>query len=194
MREDLEEAVDVDAMIVVHTNYMKVTIEQALLGNKLRLIYKTVLNILDLGIKLEDARAANEAASVQAMEQQNEMMDLSIASLGLSALTPGKKKVNVSPHRRRKPDSDSSDDDDEEVEVDVDASMISMADNTISDLSYVDNLRSTKREFDRLVRFVAGGLRGVARASDREGAGKWDILAEMLEGGIGEELGNGRGF
>jgi gamma-tubulin complex component 5 len=34
------------------------------------------------------------------------------------------------------------------------------------------------------VRFVAGGLRGVARASREEAAAKWDLLAEMLEVGI----------
>ncbi len=41
-------------------------------------------------------------------------------------------------------------------------------------------------EFERLLRFVAGGMRGVARVSREEAAGKWDLLAEMLEVGIKE--------
>ena len=44
-------------------------------------------------------------------------------------------------------------------------------------------------DFERHLRFVAGGLRGVARAGRDEAAGKWDLLAEMLEVGIREGVG-----
>ena len=41
-----------------------------------------------------------------------------------------------------------------------------------------------KMDFDRWVRFVASGLRGVARAGGGEEARSWDILGEMLENGL----------
>ena len=47
-------------------------------------------------------------------------------------------------------------------------------------------LREIGGEFERLLRFVAGGMRGVARVSREEAAVKWDLLAEMLEVGIKE--------
>ena len=42
-----------------------------------------------------------------------------------------------------------------------------------------------KVEFDRLARFVASGLKGVARAGSGEEARSWDTLGEMLDSGLG---------
>ncbi|KAL8327626.1 hypothetical protein RB597_003786 [Gaeumannomyces tritici] len=50
--------------------------------------------------------------------------------------------------------------------------------------SYVVTLRRISADFDRHLRFIIGGLRGVSRASSDAAAGKWDILAEMLETGV----------
>ena len=52
--------------------------------------------------------------------------------------------------------------------------------------SHAAVLREIGGEFERLLRFVAGGMRGVARVSREEAAGRWDLLAEMLEVGIKE--------
>ena len=49
---------------------------------------------------------------------------------------------------------------------------------------YAVAMRDMHADFERHLRFVAGGLRGIARASRDEAAGKWDLLAEMLEFGI----------
>ncbi|OAA61128.1 gamma-tubulin complex component [Niveomyces insectorum RCEF 264] len=49
---------------------------------------------------------------------------------------------------------------------------------------YGDVLQSISIECSNCLRFVTGGLRGVARASnDTTAAAKWDMLAEMLEDG-----------
>ncbi|KAL2266425.1 hypothetical protein VTJ83DRAFT_5777 [Remersonia thermophila] len=53
-----------------------------------------------------------------------------------------------------------------------------------SDKSPTAVLREVHAEFERLLKVVAAGLRGVARASKEEAAAKWDLLAEMLEAGI----------
>ena len=188
MREVLKNAEDVDAMIHVHTNFLKTTIDQSLLGSKLELIHKTILKILDLGIRLEDAQAANAMATKEAIEQQEEMMDLSMASLGLH--TPkqdGKhsKSVNNCERIQRTTRDDDSSSDEDEKEVDVDLSILSSVHDGHVDISYVENLRKMKSDFDRLVRFVASGLKGVARAGGGEEARSWDTLGEMLESGLG---------
>jgi gamma-tubulin complex component 5 len=187
MRAGLKAAEDVDSMIEVHSAYIKTAINQALLGSKLELIHKTILKILDLGIKLEDAQAANAVASKEAMEQQQELMNLSMASLGLH--TPKRNgKHSQSTAKRIKEsirDADSSSDDDDDKNIDVDLSILSGLDDDKEDLVFIEKLRKMKRDFDRLVRFVAGGLKGVARAGGGEEARSWDTLGEMLESGLG---------
>ncbi|CAK7235373.1 hypothetical protein SBRCBS47491_009271 [Sporothrix bragantina] len=49
------------------------------------------------------------------------------------------------------------------------------------EMSYEDTLRAIRGDLDSTLRFLAGGLRGVARASrNATAAAKWDMLAEML--------------
>jgi gamma-tubulin complex component 5 len=185
MRADLKGSEDVDTMIEVHSAYIKTTTDQALLGSKLELIHKTTLKILDLGIKLEDAQAANAAATKEAFEKQQEMMDLSMASLGLH--TPqrkGRSSISRSMARKAKEEVESSSDD-EEQDIDVDLSILSSTyDDEKGDLLYVEKLRNMKTDFDRWVRFVASGLKGVARAGGGQEARSWDTLGEMLENGL----------
>lgn len=185
MREQLKDAEDVDTMIEVHATYVKSIIDQALLGSKLELIQKTVLKILDLAIKLEDTQAANAASNKEAMDQQQEMMDMSMASLGLH--TPQKRPNKLSRSVSKAKDDSSSDEDDQK-EIDVDLSILSSTYDNGEGETYVVKLRKMKADFDRLGKFVASGLRGVARAGGGKEARSWDILGEMLESGF--ESGN----
>lgn len=178
MLEALKTAIDVDTMIKVHSSFIKSMVDLVLLGNKLELIHKTVLQILDLAIKLEDAQATNAVANKEAMEQRQEMMEHSMGGLGLQTPRKGRQSMN-----QRARDRDESSDDDEK-EVDVDLSILS-ADEGPGEVLYVEKLRTMKADFDRLVRFVASGLRGVARASGGDEARGWDTLGEMLESGLG---------
>jgi gamma-tubulin complex component 5 len=184
MRADLKATEDIDTMINVHSSYIKTITDQALLGSKLELIHKTILKILDLGIKLEDAQAANAAASNEALEKQQEMMGLSMASLGLH--TPRRKgRPSVSQSLARKATEVESSSDEEEQGIDVDLSILSSVyDDEKGDLLYVEKLRNMKADFDRWVRFVASGLKGVSRAGGGEAARSWDTLGEMLENGL----------
>lgn len=182
LKENLKATEAVDTMIEVHAAYIKSTIGQTLLGSKLELIHKTILKILDLGIKLEDAQAANAVANKVALEKQQEMMDLSMASLGLH--TPQRKGRPRSLSKKTNEEAESSSDD-EEQNIDVDLSILSSTyDDEKGDLLYVEKLRNMKTDFDRWVRFVASGLRGVARAGGGEEARSWDTLGEMLENGL----------
>ena len=182
MREQLKNSKDVDTMIDVHVTYIKSTVDQALLGNRLELIHKTILKILDLAIKLEDVQAANAAANKETMERKQGVMDMSMASLGLHT---SRKRLEKLARSTANVTNDSSSDEDVDKEIDVDLSLLSSTYEDRREESYVDKLRKTKADFDRLVRFVASGLRGVARAGGGEEARSWDVLGEMLESGFG---------
>lgn len=56
--------------------------------------------------------------------------------------------------------------------------------NQDSEMAYGQVLGEIRSDLDRHLKFICGGLRGVARASSSKAASKWDILAEMLEVGI----------
>ncbi|RKF58784.1 putative spc97 spc98 family protein [Erysiphe neolycopersici] len=84
MKADLKAAEDIDMMIKVHKDYIKRCIDQTLLGKNLDIIYNTILKVLDLGIRLQDARVNNDAMIKFAIDEQNSLMDLSFAGLGLS--------------------------------------------------------------------------------------------------------------
>ncbi|KAI6711854.1 gamma-tubulin complex component GCP [Marssonina coronariae] len=191
MRAELKEAEDVDAMISVHSRYVKNVLDQALLGSKLELIHKTILKILDLGIKLEDAQSANAVADRVALEQQQEMMDLSLASLGLQTPRRQTKQLMRVPKSASKNTCSSADEDED---VDVDLSILSSAAGDQKEESYVEKLRQMKADFDRLARFVASGLKGVARAGAGDEARRWEALGEIFESGLGTGTGMGMGM
>ncbi|TVY48213.1 Gamma-tubulin complex component [Lachnellula occidentalis] len=181
MREALKAAIDVDNMIDAHSNFIKSIVDQALLGQRLELIHKTILKILDLAIKLEDAQAANAIANKEFMERQQEMMEHSMAGLGLQTPRKGRQSMYVN-EKDSKDEAESSDD--EGKEIDVDLSILSVDDGQ-GEVLYEQKLRTMKADFDRLVRFVASGLKGVARAGSGADARSWDTLGEMLESGLG---------
>ena len=181
----LEEATDVDSMIDVHASYIKSVISQSLLGSKLELIHKSILRILNLGIKLEDAQAANTAR-----EREEEVRrESGLASLGLSSRRqlssafsrPNKREQNpLAYEREEEPSSD-----DEVGEITVDLSMLSSGyAGEELDEHYLDRLKRLKMDLETQLRFVTRGLRGVARAGEAAQARRWDVLAEMLEGGV----------
>ncbi|KAH8654140.1 Spc98 family-domain-containing protein [Tricladium varicosporioides] len=196
MRDSLKAARDVDSMVLVHSTYIKSTVEKCLLGSKLELIHKTILKILDLAIKLEDAQAANAVVSREVSERQQEMMDMSMASLGLhTPRKPSRGGYLLRQSFRRSttapPIDDSDSSSNEDNEIDVDLSIMSSNPDDGEEL-YIDKLKKIKADFDRLVRFVGSGLKGVARASGGDEARAWDTLGEMIESGLSNE-GNGFG-
>lgn len=130
MHKELRVAADVDGMIVAHTRCVKHMMDQLCLGAKLQPLRDAILEVLDLGIQLEYARAEHSGA-----------------------------------------DGDGDD---------------SMG-NRGND-GYVIVLRQIQVDFMRLMRFICGGLRSVARAVSGEDAVRWDVLADMLQPGHGEDI------
>ncbi|KAM0287443.1 hypothetical protein ACHAQH_000395 [Verticillium albo-atrum] len=182
LREQLREAHDVDAMIAVHLAVTRQAINAACLGSKLSPIRETILDVLDLAIKLERAerfKAAREA------EEMQELSRLSVMSSPLPQQRGGTPK-RARPARWVQ-DSDDEKDEDEEKHNrhrhDPAAEFSGHQDET-----YGEVLAVISGDLERHIRFICGGLRGVARASSDEAAAKWEMLAEMLESGVGGEL------
>ncbi|KZL83119.1 spc97 spc98 family protein [Colletotrichum incanum] len=167
LRRSLRKAYDVDAMIGLHATFVKQVVDAACLGRKLDPIRSGILDIMDLAAKLEDAQSASVAEEA---EEAQELSRLSIMSSPMKA----------SP-RRRKPVvyAEYSDDDGAKS---FGGRAKRGAINAGKD--YHECLQEIKTDFERHLRFICGGLRGVARASSDEAAVKWDLLAEMLEVGV----------
>ncbi|KAG7100327.1 Gamma-tubulin complex component 5 like protein [Verticillium longisporum] len=196
LRRQLRDAHDVDAMIGVHLAVTRQAINAACLGSKLGPIRETILDVLDLIIRLERAerhRAAQEA------EEMHELSRLSV----MSSPPPYQQRGGTPKRARPARWVQDSDDDGVEPELDTNEDTAERHDrhqrhrrgrgpaaesSGPQDETYTAILAGISGDLERHLRFICGGLRGVARASSDEAAAMWDMLAEMLESGVGGEL------
>ncbi|KAK7749509.1 hypothetical protein SLS53_000084 [Cytospora paraplurivora] len=185
MRSDLENAEDIDAMIDIHSSFTRRIAEEACLGRKLEPIRECILDMLDLAIKLEDARQLEEARKSEEMSRLSSRHHYHLG-------TPKKRSgadddrtmgLYVSPMEKEREEEDTilfgSDEDGEDKRGPA-----TKTDPSLQRQTYAAALLGIRAGFDRNLRFIAGGLRGVARASTDAAASKWDTLAEMLEMGL----------
>ncbi|CRK35580.1 hypothetical protein BN1708_001226, partial [Verticillium longisporum] len=166
LRGQLRDAHDVDAMIGVHLAVTRQAMNAACLGSKLGPIRETILDVLDLIIRLERAerhRAAQEA------EEMQELSRLSVMSS-----PPQYHQRGGTPKRAR------------HARWTKTKTRIRERDMIVANV--IVEVEFPRGDLERHLRFICGGLRGVARASSDEAAAKWDMLAEMLESGVGGEL------
>lgn len=168
MREDLRTAVDVDDMINVHSTFARSMVEECCLGSKLQPLRDCILDILDLAIKLEDARRAETIHQTEVLQETS--------------------KLSVSPSHSRPRRSVTAvyvkTDDDEEGAEEVD----DVLNRSVmgQKMTYGETLKAIHADFERHLRFLSGGLRAVARATRSTSASKWNILAEMMEVNISD--------
>lgn len=186
-RRELGDAPDVDDMIAAHAGFVARVISEACQGAKLQPIREGMLDVFDLAIKVEDA---HRAEMTRLAEEDDEIARLSVMSSPVK--TPVKSRGRRSLHAvaemgRRRGDGD---EDDEEGDG-WGAALLARRGTAAAEgkKSHAAVLREMHADFERHLRFVAGGLRGVARAGRDEATGKWDLLAQMLEAGIREGVG-----
>lgn len=165
LRQNLQQAEDVAAMTESHSAFTRQMIKEMCLGSKLDPIRECILDIFDLTIRLQDARQLD---SEREQEEEQELSRLSVMS---SPRNHGSRKY-----------LGSGEEEDETFLLEQDRSSM-MQD---EEKTFADVLKEIRADFDRHLKFIASGLRGVARASGDTAAGKWDTLAEMLEVGIRE--------
>lgn len=186
MQDKLEAAEDVDDLIAIHDAFAKQITNEACLGAKLEPIMRCVLDVMDLAIRLEDARRAQEAGEANTAPSRFDTPRK--PAIGAEEQQPPQsamRGVYVSPKEKEREEDetimlfgDSDHEDDAGVEVGKAVVVVQQ--------SYKEVLGSVNADFERHLRFIAGGLRGVARASTEKAAAKWDLLAEMFEMGIRE--------
>lgn len=186
MRRDVQKAEDLDAMIEIHSAFSRRITEEAFLGTKLAPIKECMLDVLDLAIRLEDARRAEEERISGGHE------DLATPSRPGAGGGPigGEKTlrlgVYVSPKEKEREEDNTILFGDEDLDEDFGVqdkpdTPRQKQKQQAQRQTYAEVLMGIRADFDRHLRFIAGGLRGVARASVDAAAPKWDILAEMLE-------------
>ncbi|KAI0146333.1 Spc98 family-domain-containing protein [Xylariaceae sp. FL1272] len=162
--EGMKRTIDVDQMITEHSKCTKRMLDESCLGSRLQPIRQVILDVFDLAIQLIDARR------VESERQENETQELS----RLSVMAPPQK-----PSIGRF--IEASEEEDETFLAEQDQSVM-MQD---TGETFRGLLNETSMDLDRHLKFICGGLRGVARASGSVAATKWDTLAEMLEVGVG---------
>lgn len=184
LRADLHSAADVDNMVGAHAEFVARALAEACLGPALRPIRECVLDVFDLAIRLEDARRAERGRRAEEEGEVARLAEVAASPYRGTASPAVSVAVSVrggGARKRRRVEEE--DDDDEESE---DGEWMVKVGGRGEDVgkSYAVVLKELHGDFERHLRFVAGGLRGVARASKEEAAAKWDLLAEMLEVGI----------
>lgn len=211
MQAKLDAAEDIDEMVAIHDAFAKQITDEACLGAKLEPIMRCVLDVLDLAIQLEDARRAQDAENEAAAQRYATAAALPPTRFA----TPRKsargtqteqtdpqppqsamRGVYVSPKEKEREEDDETmlllfGDDEPDVSDTHghrEKPTAAASGNKVSGArqTYGEALGGVRADFDRHLRFIAGGLRGVARASTEKAAAKWDVLAEMFEMGIRE--------
>lgn len=216
MCTDIRGAEDLDDMIDIHAAFTKRMVEEACLGPKLAPIRECVLDVLDLAIRLEDARQdeigrsraipeegnGNQLFSTPKRQQRAASEDDSalpstvLRGLYMSPKEKEREEDNITMRLfGRNNTNDESWDESSFANIhDEQGAKIAgvLAQDKRSQnhqqqkQTYAEAVSEIRTDFDRHLRFIVGGLRGVARASADAAAAKWDILAEMLEMGIRE--------
>ncbi|KAL7625499.1 hypothetical protein AAE478_004719 [Parahypoxylon ruwenzoriense] len=159
----LQQAEDVAAMITSHTTFAKQMIDEMCLGSKLDPIQQCIQDVFDLAIRLQDAR------QLESEKEQEEAQELSRLSVMSSPMKYSERRY-----------IDSGEEEDETFLLGQDTSAMIQD----KEKAFAETLSEIRADFDRHLKFISSGLRGVARASGNAAAGKWDTLAEMFEVGI----------
>ncbi|KAM7221146.1 Spc97 / Spc98 family domain containing protein [Rhypophila decipiens] len=197
LKADLEHATDVDEMVTAHSKYLARVMSESFQGIKLKPIRDCMLDILDLAIKMEMTHQGELV-----LQQEEEMESSRLSEISSPYKSPSKvstKNKNLvgregRPKKKVEEEEDSSADEKEKVQVEaaLRKSVTAAAAAGSTYVPYPVAMKKMQQEFEQHLRFIAGGLRGVARASPSSSTtgrqevapGKWDLLAEMLEVGV----------
>ncbi|KAL4987915.1 Spc98 family-domain-containing protein [Aspergillus falconensis] len=181
LHKSLSTANDVDAMIAAHRSFTACLEEQCLLSKKLQPLHQATLTILDLCISFADLHATRS-------QHQTLHLDPTRTRRRQAPGKPFKTGLSTTPRKTRYEYSygDEEDTDQEFDEADSGSSEEDEAEDHISphhrasphESQYVQRLRDILEQFNRLVAFLAAGLKGVGRV---DGQFSWEMLAEKLE-------------
>ncbi|KAL4995367.1 Spc98 family-domain-containing protein [Aspergillus recurvatus] len=181
LHKSLSNANDVDAMIAAHRSSMACLEEQCLLSKNLQQLHQATLTILDLCISFADLHATRSQHQTQHLDPTRTPRRQAPGKpfkTGLSP-TPRQTRYEYSYGDEEETDEGSdeadsgSDEEDESEDHDPPHRRSSLHES-----QYVQSLRDIQEQFNRLVAFLAAGLKGIGRV---DGQFRWEMLAEKLE-------------
>jgi gamma-tubulin complex component 5 len=149
LHKALSEAQDVDAMISAHQSFMASLEAQCLLSKDLTHIHDAIINLLDLCIHFADLQVAHLLSDEEQHQEE------------------------LQAHEKKDAEYDSDLDDEDDDMNHEHTFTVSFRDST-----YSQQMRTAKKDFDRLTNILTEGLKSLARA---DGLASWDILADRLE-------------
>ncbi|KAL2863290.1 putative gamma-tubulin complex component GCP5 [Aspergillus lucknowensis] len=178
-RKSLSTAGDVDAMIAAHRSYMDSLEEQCLLSTNLHPLHQATLTVLDLCISFADLQSSRSHQNIFDPTRTPRKQTLTPAKPFRTGMTPTPRKTRY----------EYSYGDEEDTDTDEDAESDSDSDNddkkphnrrraSLQDTHYIQRLQDIQNQFNRLISFMAAGLKGVGRV---DGQVSWEMLAEKLE-------------
>ncbi|KAL4959805.1 putative gamma-tubulin complex component GCP5 [Aspergillus stella-maris] len=186
LRESVSSAQDVDGMIAAHRSYMKSLEEQCLLSINLQPLHQATLSLLDLCIFFADLQTSwfrsrdhngDQTSTTQTPRKQipGKPVKTSLTP------TPRKTRYEYSYGDEEDTESDAIDETDSDADRDDNGGVTLLRrhrSSSQSESQYVQRLKDTQDQFNRLISFLAAGLKGVSRV---DGQTSWEMLAEKLE-------------
>ncbi|KAB8234794.1 putative gamma-tubulin complex component GCP5 [Aspergillus alliaceus] len=151
LRKDLSACHDVDAMVAAHQSYMSSLEDQCLLSKNLVPLYEAIVTLLDLCISFSDLQST----------RYNQVKDPTFTQKEYG-------------HDKYQSDEDEEEDEEDELNGANSDGQLTLTHET----QYVQRLKDTRDQFNRLIGFLSAGLKGVGRANAQV---SWEILAERLE-------------
>ncbi|KAL5335179.1 Spc98 family-domain-containing protein [Aspergillus crustosus] len=179
-RKTLSTANDVDAMISAHRSYLASLEEQCLLSTNLHPLHQATLTILDLCISFSDLYTAHSQLQITLDPARTPRKQAATKPLK-TGLTPTPRKTRYEYSYGDEDESTEEEADsnsDREIDSDFDEELAPRRTASFHESQYVQRLRDIHDQFNRLVAFMAAGLKGVGRV---DGQISWEMLADRLE-------------
>ncbi|KAL4886131.1 Spc98 family-domain-containing protein [Aspergillus karnatakaensis] len=181
LRKSLSTSSDVDGMISAHRSYMSSLEEQCLLSANLHPLHQATLTILDLCIAFSDLLAArsNHQTSPNLAQTPRKQAPSKPFKTGLTPTTRKTRyEYSYGDEDNSTDEEIASDFDSNELDSDLEEELRPRRPASFHDSQYLQRLKDIHDQFNRLVAFMAAGLKGVGRV---DGQISWEMLAEKLE-------------
>ncbi|KAL4953253.1 Spc98 family-domain-containing protein [Aspergillus filifer] len=186
LRKSLSSAQDVDGMIAAHRSYTKSLEEQCLLSENLQPLHQATMSLLDLCIFFADLQASwfrsryHNGDQISTTQMPRKQVPRRPFKTGLTH-TPRKTRYEYSYGDEEDTEPDEIDESDSDTDQDDDGGVALLRrhrSSSQSESQHVQRLKNIQDQFNRLIPFLAAGLKGVGRV---HGQISWEMLAEKLE-------------
>ncbi|KAL6232090.1 hypothetical protein BDW75DRAFT_28035 [Aspergillus navahoensis] len=181
LNRSLSTANDVDAMIAAHRSFMVCLEEQCLLSKNLQPLHQATITILDLCISFADLHATRPQHQTQHVDPTRKPRRQAPGKPVKTGLSPAPRKALYKYSYGDEEDTDEESDEADSGSDEEDGAEDQLPPHhrgSLYESQYVQRLRDIQEQFNRLVAFLAAGLKGTGRVDGQFGR---EMLAEKLE-------------